>query len=132
MTDKKPYMLRAIYDWLVDNNLTPQIIIAYPNFGWVSGVPKQYIEQEQLVLNISPTATRNLTIEKDYLYFDTRFAGQSCSVCVDVLAIVGIFAREDTNEGMFFDLDPLVKEGKKTAKAEEEKTQTKPSFKFVK
>lgn len=128
MTDKKPYLIKAIYDWLADNDLTAQILIENPSGGWVSGVPKNFLEEAQLVLNISPTATRNLSIEKDYLYFDTRFSGQSCSVIVDMLAISGIFPREDHMEGMFFEIDPKVLEGKKETKSPE----NQGGFKFVK
>lgn len=132
MIDKKPYLLRAIYDWLVDNNFTPQIIIANPSGGWVSGVPAQYTEQEQLVLNISPTATKNLTIEKDYIYFDTRFSGTVYSVIVDIVAVAGIFARENNAEGEFFDLSDEVFKGKKEKVKSEKKSKSQGGFKFVK
>ena len=56
MTDRKPYLLRAIYQWIVDNDCTPHLVIAAPGAGWVHGVPSHLLQEEMLVLNISPQA----------------------------------------------------------------------------
>ena len=91
MTDRKPYLLRAIYQWTVDNDCTPHLVIAAPGAGWVHGVPLHLLQEEMLVLNISPTATANLSIDNDSVTFNTRFGGQPHQV--------SLIARE-TGEGI--------------------------------
>ena len=99
MTDRKPYLLRAIYQWIVDNDCTPHLVIAAPGAGWVHGVPLHLLQEEMLVLNISPTATVNLSIDNDSVTFNTRFGGQPHQVWVSMQAIVSLIARE-TGEGI--------------------------------
>ena len=99
MTDRKPYLLRAIYQWIVDNDCTPHLVIAAPGAGWVHGVPLHLLQEEMLVLNISPTATTNLSIDNDSVTFNTRFGGQPHQVWVSMQAIISLIARE-TGEGI--------------------------------
>ena len=99
MTDRKPYLLRAIYQWIVDNDCTPHLVIAAPGAGWVHGVPLHLLQEEMLVLNISPTATANLSIDNDSVTFNTRFGGQPHQVWVSMQAIISLIARE-TGEGI--------------------------------
>ena len=104
MSDRKPYLIRAIYDWICDNDLTPHLLLENPSqSGAVSGVPEEFCSQEQLVLNISPQATLNLEISNEgYIYFDTRFSGVAHSVVIDTNVILGICAREN-QEGQLFE-----------------------------
>ncbi|MDO4435408.1 MAG: ClpXP protease specificity-enhancing factor SspB [Cardiobacteriaceae bacterium] len=104
MTDQKPYLLRAIYQWIVDNDCTPYLAIARPDLGWVQGVPEHLLHDEVLVLNISPSATRSLEILDDSIVFETRFSGQSHHVWVGMLAVFSLHTREN-QEGMSFPLD---------------------------
>lgn len=104
MTDRKPYLLRAIYQWLIDNDCTPHIAVAFPNKGWVSGLPAGYGTEDLIVFNVSPTATPNLEMDNDYWYFSARFSGAQHDLCVDVRAILSVFSRED-QEGMSFEVD---------------------------
>lgn len=104
MTDRKPYLLEAIYAWIVDNNCTPHLVIAHPGAGWVSGVPSHLLEDDVLVLNISPQATQSLHIDADACYFETRFQGKACSVSVAMPAIHSLVAREN-GEGIQFGVD---------------------------
>lgn len=99
MSDRKPYLLRAIYQWIVDNDCTPHLVIAAPGAGWVHGVPLHLLQEEMLVLNISPTATANLSIDNDSVTFNTRFGGQPHQVWVSMQSIVSLIARE-TGEGI--------------------------------
>lgn len=120
MTDRKPYLLRAIYSWILDNRCTPHLVIASPGAGWVHGVPSHLLKEEILVLNISPTATEHLSIENDGIYFYTRFSGQSYKVWVAMQAIVSLVAREN-NEGISFPVADNLQEGptdKDTAQSE--------------
>ncbi len=114
MSDRKPYLLRAMYEWIVDNGCTPHLMIAHPGSGWVSGVPEKTLKEDLLVLNISPSAAPDCVIEENGVYFSTRFNGRLCSVTVAMAAIASIFARE-TQEGMRFELPDDLAEGPKTA-----------------
>lgn len=112
MTDRKPYLLRAMYQWIVDNHCTPHLVIAYPDKGWVSGVPKHLLQDDTLVLNISPSAAPDCVIEDKAIYFNTRFGGVSYSVSVAIEAVVALVAREN-QEGMAFEIDASLAEGTK-------------------
>lgn len=107
LTSQKPYLLRALYEWMADNHLTPYLVIAEPaTKGHVSGVPAHLLEQETLTLNISPTATKDLLIGNEAIEFHTRFAGQSHHVLIATAAVVAIFDR-DTQQGLTFAQEAL-------------------------
>ncbi|HQN64929.1 MAG TPA: ClpXP protease specificity-enhancing factor [Methylophilus sp.] len=96
----KPYLLRAIHEWCVDNGLTPHMLVA------VSGqtrVPMAYVKNGEIVLNLSYTATKDLHMDNDAIVFSARFGGVSQNLYVPVSAVKGIFAREN-GQGMFFDV----------------------------
>lgn len=100
MTSRRPYLLRAMYEWIADNDLTPHIIVAADYPGVV--VPREYVEDNRIVLNISSTATQGLVMGNEELTFSGRFSGQSISLFVPVGSVVGIYAREN-GQGMVFD-----------------------------
>ncbi|MDO5090649.1 MAG: ClpXP protease specificity-enhancing factor SspB [Cardiobacteriaceae bacterium] len=107
LTSQKPYLLRAMYQWMVDNQLVPHIVIADPAAkGHVSGVPAHLLADEHLTLNISPTATQALVIHDEFVEFHARFAGQSHHVFVAVAAIVAIYDR-DFQQGLSLPLEAL-------------------------
>ena len=119
LSSQKPYLLRALYEWMADNHLTPYVVIAEPTAkGHVSGVPAHLLTQETLTLNISPTATKDLHISNEMLQFHTRFGGQSHQVWIAVAAIVAIFDR-DSQQGMSFAREALTEE---TVPAEQDKS----------
>lgn len=93
MTSNKPYLIRAFYDWIVDNELTPYILVnaAYPGVQ----VPSQHIRYDRIVLNISPTATRGLLLENDRIIFTARFSGQTEHIFVLPNAVLEIYAKEN-------------------------------------
>lgn len=101
MTPSKPYLIRAIYDWLVDNELTPYIVVDAHMEG--VQVPVQYIDEEgRIVLNISPRACRGLHLENDRIVFSARFAGIVHQIFVPPLAVQAVYAKEN-GRGMVFD-----------------------------
>lgn len=110
MSDRKPYLLRAMYQWITENGCTPNLVVAHPGAGWVSGVPQSFLEDEFLVLNISPSAAPDCVIEERSVYFSARFGGQPYSVAVSMPAIASIFARE-THEGMHFEVPDDLSDG---------------------
>ena len=102
MHSSRPYLLRALYEWIVDNNCTPHILVAaeYPN----TRVPAGYAKDGQIVLNVSPSAVRYLEMGNEVLTFEGRFGGVAQSLYVPVAAVLAIYAREN-GQGMAFDLE---------------------------
>jgi stringent starvation protein B len=99
MTSNKPYLIRAFYDWIVDNNLTPYILVdaSYPGMQ----LPTEYVVQGRIVLNISPAATRGLVLENDRIVFTARFSGQTVQICISPRAVLEIYAKENGQGGAF-------------------------------
>jgi stringent starvation protein B len=94
----KPYLIRAIYEWCAEAGLTPYLSVKVDQN---TRVPLEYVKNGEIVLNISMSATRNLTISNDLVQFSARFNGVSREVSVPVYAISGIFSREN-GQGLFF------------------------------
>ncbi|HJV07605.1 ClpXP protease specificity-enhancing factor [Paludibacterium denitrificans] len=100
-TSTKPYLIRALHEWCTDNGYTPYIVI------WVdeqTNVPREFVKDNEIVLNIAHTATKNLHIDNDWLSFSARFGGVSREILAPVGNIMSIFARE-TGEGMGFEVE---------------------------
>lgn len=102
MSSSKPYLLRAINEWIVDSNLTPHLLAS----GEADDleVPPQAIQEGKVVLNISPSAVRDLVLDNEGVSFVARFGGVSQAVWVPMAAIEGIYAREN-GRGMVFAQD---------------------------
>ena len=96
----KPYMLRAIHEWCVDNGLTPHLLVAV---NVQCRVPMAYVKDGEIVLNLNYTATKDLLMDNDAVVFSARFGGVSQHLYVPMAAVKGIFAREN-GQGMFFEL----------------------------
>lgn len=103
MNSSRPYLVRALYEWIVDNDCTPHILVnaEYPAVQ----VPQGFASDGQIVLNISPNAVRGLQMENDAVSFEGRFGGVAHSLYVPTGAILGIYAREN-GQGMVFELEP--------------------------
>ena len=99
MTSNKPYLIRALYDWIVDNHLTPYLLV--DTSGADMSVPQEYVEDNRIVLNVSPSAVRDLDLSNDYINFKARFSGQSMNVYFPANAVLAIYAREN-GRGMVF------------------------------
>lgn len=98
-TLQRPYLLRAMHEWMTDNDLTPHIVIDVS--AAQSGLPVEYAKDGRLVVNVSYSATQNLIIGNESTSFDARFGGVSRHLDVPTLAILGIYARE-SGQGMIF------------------------------
>jgi stringent starvation protein B len=121
MTSNRPYLVRALYDWILDNGMTPYVLVDATRSRTV--VPAQFVQDGKIVLNISPTAVRALALGNERIEFDARFGGVSMNVQVPVTSVLGIYARENGRGMLFPD------EGLQTADTQgtEEKTgSTKP------
>ncbi len=101
MSSSRPYLVRALYEWIVDNNCTPYILVD-ASHKRVS-VPLEYVNPEgQVVLNISPGAVQGLDMTDDFLSFSARFRGVSTEVFAPYSSILGIYAKEN-QQGMIFE-----------------------------
>jgi len=102
MTANRPYLLRAFYDWIVDNKCTPYLVVdaTYPAVK----VPQQFVQNGQIVLNILPSAIGNLQLGNDLVTFNARFGGQPFALSIPVKAVLAIYAREN-GAGTVFTLE---------------------------
>jgi stringent starvation protein B len=102
MKSRRPYLLRALHEWISDSNCTPHIVVD----AGVAGVevPRQYVQDGKIVLNVSWSATGQLQMGNDELSFSGRFGGAGMHVRVPVAAVLAIYARE-TGQGMIFTED---------------------------
>ena len=96
---KRPYLLRAYYDWLVDNSFTPQLVVDATYLG--VNVPVEYVKDGQIVLNLSANATGNLQLTNDFIQFNARFKGVSRELYIPMGAALAIYARENGDGVMF-------------------------------
>lgn len=103
MTSSKPYFVRALYDWIVDNNCTPYLLVDATRTGVV--VPQEYVKDGTIVLNIAPGAVVDFNMLDDAVYFNARFSGQPMDVWVPMNSVLGIYAKEN-GQGMMFDPEP--------------------------
>jgi stringent starvation protein B len=95
----KPYMVRAIHEWCVDNGFSPHLLVAV---NAQCRVPMAYVKDGEIVLNLNYSATKDLHIDNDAIVFSARFGGVSQNLYVPMGAVKGIFARENS-QGMFFE-----------------------------
>lgn len=102
MNSSRPYIIRALYDWILDNECTPYILVNAYHAG--VEVPQEHVKDGQIILNISPLAVKDLLIDKDVVCFDGRFAGIPKHVRVPITGVLGIYAKEN-GQGMIFDSD---------------------------
>lgn len=126
LTSTKPYMVRAIHEWCVDNACTPHLLVAVNS---QTRVPMAYVKEGEIVLNLNYTATKDLHIDNEVITFSARFGGISQNLYVPMSAVKGIFARE-TGQGMFFEVEPLLPlaslKDDDVSESKVESTQSKP------
>lgn len=101
-TPKRPYLLRAFYEWIVDNGLTPHILVDARSDQ--VRVPRQFVKNGNIVLNISMSAANNLMMRNDEITFNARFGGKAFSIWLPIWAVMAIYSRE-TQEGISFPAD---------------------------
>ncbi|MGF1835458.1 ClpXP protease specificity-enhancing factor [Photobacterium sanguinicancri] len=99
MTPRRPYLARAFYDWLVDNDLTPHLVVDATLPG--VKVPMEFVTDGQIVLNIAPRAVGNLELGNEAVSFNARFSGRPHTVIVPFYAAIAIYARENGAGTMF-------------------------------
>jgi len=99
MSSNRPYLLRAIYDWITDNQLTPYVLVDATIEG--VRVPPQVVKNGQVVLNLAMRAVANLELGNDYIGFQARFSGVSQAIRIPVQAVLALYAQEN-GQGMMF------------------------------
>jgi len=115
MNSSRPYLLRAIHQWIVDNDCTPYLLVNATAPG--VSVPLEYVENEKIILNISPTAAHNLLLGDEAVVFNARFGGRPMEVVAPVEAVLAIYAREN-GQGMLFTEDVVADDGEEGPSAE--------------
>lgn len=100
MTSTQPYLIRALYDWLTDNGLTPYLLVN-ADYNDEIAVPRQFVEEGKIILNVQENAVQGLTLDNDWISFRARFSGSQFSVFIPTPAVLAIYAKEN-GKGMFF------------------------------
>jgi stringent starvation protein B len=125
MTPSQPYLVRAIYEWIVDNALTPYVLVNAEHDA--THVPRQYVENGKIVLNLGPVAVNDLDMANDYITFNARFGGTAMDVSFPVASVLAIYAKEN-GQGMVFNES----EGENPPPEPEPDKPGRPSLKLVK
>ena len=102
MSSSRPYLVRALYEWILDNDSTPYVLVNADYPGTV--VPEGFVEGGQIVLNLSPSAIRHLDMDNERVCFDGRFGGVAQQVWIPIAAVMAIYAREN-GQGMVFEIE---------------------------
>ncbi len=133
MNSLKPYLLRAVYDWCVDNDLTPYLLANADADDVV--VPRQSVQEGRIILNLKPQAVHNLALGDNKVEFNARFGGKPMLVRIPIKAVLAIYAREN-GQGMVFDEnegeDPLPPQPTSTEPTESKPARSRPVLKVVK
>jgi stringent starvation protein B len=119
----KPYLLRALYEWCVDNGYTPHVAVKVDSR---TQVPSEYVKNGEITLNVSPSAVHKLQLGNELIEFSARFAGVARQISVPVANVYAIYARE-TGHGMTFDVDATKPATQAVAEAETEAPRDAPA-----
>ncbi len=127
MTSLKPYLIRSIYDWIIDNQLTPHLLVDAENSEAI--VPQDYIEDGKIMLNLRPEAIEALYLGNEEIEFNARFSGSAMHIVVPTTAVLAIYAKEN-GKGMMF--DPEEYDDNNELPKPAEKKPSKPHLRVVK
>ena len=107
MTPMKPYLIRAIYEWILDNDCTPYLLVNAEAEGAV--LPRAFVQDGRIVLNLRPQAIQSLMLGNEEISFNARFGGKPMQVLAPISAVLALYAQEN-GRGMVFDADQGVEE----------------------
>jgi stringent starvation protein B len=124
MTSNQPYLLRAFYEWIVDNDLTPYIVVDATNE--LVEVPQEFVKDGQIVLNVSPSACVNFSLDVEGLSFQARFGGQPRRLSMPCEAVMAIYAREN-GAGTVFATEEDIARAQEQRQQDESDTSQPPS-----
>ena len=136
LSPTRPYMARAIYEWICDNQLTPYLLVDATQP--YTSVPEQFVKDGQIVLNIAPHAVHQFQMSNDAVSFSARFGGVARDIYVPISALLGIYAREN-GQGLFYDPDEYANvqttedtlKSNTQAQVESETPKKKPSLRLL-
>ena len=126
MTSLKPYLIRSIYEWIIDNDLTPHLLVNAENHRAV--LPQQFVEDGKIVLNVRPEAIQGLSLGNEEIQFNARFSGKPMHIVTPVSAVMAIYAKEN-GKGMIFDQE---EDEELDEPPPPEKPPSKPTLRIVK
>lgn len=126
MTPLKPYLIRSIYEWIIDNDLTPYLLVDAENNHAI--LPHQFVEDGKIVLNVRPEAIQGLSLGNEEIHFNARFSGKPMHIVTPVAAVMAIYAKEN-GKGMIFDQEDS---GHDETPPPENKPSGKPTLRIVK
>lgn len=130
MSPSRPYLIRALYEWILDNGQTPYILVDAEGESVV--VPRQFVEGGKIVLNITPTAVQNLQLGNQFVELDARFSGTPMHVSVPVMSVLAIYARENGKGMVFTDEDGGGNEPPPEGTPPEDEKAKRPQLRVVK
>ena len=111
MTSSRPYFIRAVYEWIVDNNQTPFLVVDTRVTGAV--VPESFIEDQRIIFNISPLAAQGLDLSNEAVSFSARFGGKAMDIYLPTSSITAIYAKEN-GQGMMFNNEQALQDDSAT------------------
>lgn len=136
MVSSRPYLIRAMHEWILDSDLTPYVLVDANHENVV--IPLEYVEDDKILLNISPGATQQLNLGNEFIIFSARFSGKAMEVSFPVDAALAVYAKEN-GRGMMFNTDGTDDEPPPSDPAPDSTTSgssttpaKKPSLKIVK
>ncbi len=129
MTSLKPYLIRSIYEWILDNSLTPHLLVNAEDNDAI--LPEDLIEDGKIVLNIRPEAIQDLTLGNEEIQFNARFSGKAMRIVTPVKNILAIYAKEN-GKGMIFDQEDRDDTPPPATTPSEKKAHSKPRLRIVK
>lgn len=121
LTPKRPYLLRAFYDWIVDNGMTPHLLVDAESDQVI--VPRDYVKDGKIVLNVSPSAANALMMQEEEVSFSARFNGRAFSIWLPIWSVMAIYSKE-TQDGISFPTDEYLHSQPDTDSSPENETVT--------
>lgn len=125
MTSNRPYLIRGLYEWIIDNNMTPYIVLDKSIAG--CNIPEHFVENGKVTLNIHPVAVKDLEIGNEIILFKARFNGKSFTIQSSIHAVQAIYAKENGKGMIFPDEEPVNSENTGQVKGSK-----KPGLRIVK
>jgi len=136
MNSSRPYLIRSLYEWILDNDCTPHILVHADAEG--VEVPRQHVQNGQIVLNIAPTAVVDLLMDNEAISFNARFSGSPTDIYIPIHSVIGIVTKEN-GQGMMFDFmeppeppEPSPDNTDENNKGSETRKTSKPTLTLVK
>jgi len=131
MTSDKPYLIRALNEWIIDNQMTPFLLVDADIEG--VEVPEQHVHDGKIILNIAPGAVQEIAFEDEWIYFSARFSGQAFIINVPINAVLAIYAKENGQGMMFAEEESLQRDNERIWQDIEQKEPSrKPALRIVK